>query len=102
MKGKVTQASTNCVPGPDGYRCKITGADQAVHGEVEDGKGHQRHTQDDRQTIFIQRFPQLEPYYGGRDDREADRHHRGGDGNAESVKPYSSEGTIAVAEQPNR
>ena len=24
MKGKVTQASTNCVPGPDGYRCKIT------------------------------------------------------------------------------
>jgi hypothetical protein len=24
MKGKVTQASTNCVPGPDGYRCKLT------------------------------------------------------------------------------
>ena len=23
MGGKVTQTSTNCVPGPSGYRCKI-------------------------------------------------------------------------------
>ena len=23
MKGKVTQTSTNCVPGPSNYKCKI-------------------------------------------------------------------------------
>jgi hypothetical protein len=23
MQGKVTQTSTNCVPGPSGYKCKI-------------------------------------------------------------------------------
>jgi hypothetical protein len=65
-------------------------ADHAVHGEAEEGKGHQRHTQDDRQTVLMQRFPPLEPYDGGRDDREADRHHYGGDDNAESVNPTTS------------